>query len=92
MPKRYFINRTGARRLSIGLGVYRTELLEGPRDGLKECLGQLGIKKDIATELKTLRAALDRFYLLEARSLAKFGRPKLFRIWRVDAQDSASGL
>ena len=86
MPKKFVISRNGERRLMICYGDFRAEFLEDDPKNLKKCLVYLGLKQQTPAMLETLQEALERFYQLETRSLAKFGRPKVFRIWRVDAK------
>jgi hypothetical protein len=87
MAKTFIISRyAGGRRLAISWGDFRTEYLEDDPKSLKRCLGYLNLDKGDPALLEKLQVALERFYRLEARSRAKFGEPKLFRIWRVDAK------
>lgn len=87
MVKKFIISRfAGGRRLAICWGEFRTEYLEGDPKRLKQCLGYLNLDQADPALLVKLQEALERFYRLEARSLAKFGKPKLFRIWRVDSK------
>lgn len=67
-------------------GENRAEYLEDDPKGLKKCLGYIGITKDIPKFLGKLQESLERYYALEKRSLEKFGKPKTFRIWRVDTK------
>lgn len=85
MAKQFVVSRIpGSRRLVICWGEFRTEYLEDDPKGLKRCLGYLDLDQGDAALLAKLEAAVERFHRLEARSLAKFGEPRLFRIWRVD--------
>lgn len=85
MPKTFVISRfSGGRRLAVCWGEFRTEYVEDDPKSLKQCLGHLNLDHRDPALLAKLKDALERFYRLEARSLAKFGKPKLFRIWRVD--------
>ena len=86
MAKKFVICRNGSRRLMVCFGDYRAEFLEDNSKSLKSCLVHLGLDKDDLRMVARLQEALERFYSLEARSLAKFGEPKVFRIWRVDAK------
>jgi hypothetical protein len=85
MAKKFVISRfAGGRRLVVCWGDFRTEYLEDDPKSLKRCLGFLNLNPSDPKLLASLQEALERFYRLEARSLAKFGPPKMFRIWRVD--------
>jgi hypothetical protein len=86
MANQFVISRNGDRRLMVCWGDYRAEHLEDDPKSLKKCLGYLGLGQAGPTAFAQLQEALERFYGLENRSLAKFGKPKMFRIWRVDAK------
>ena len=86
MANRFVISRNGGRRLMVCRGDYRAEYLEDDPRSLARCLGLLGMDRAGPAALAKLREALERFYVLENRSLARFGKPKVFRIWRVDAK------
>ena len=85
MANKFVVSRNGNRRLLVCFGDYRAEYLEDDPKGLRKCMGHLGLGADATALLAKLQEALDRYYLLESRSLAKFGKPKMFRIWRVNA-------
>jgi hypothetical protein len=42
------------------------------------------LNRNDAKLLQELRETMDLFLLREQRSLEKFGKPRMFRIWRVD--------
>lgn len=87
MAKKFVISRfAGGRRLAICWGEHRTEYVEDDPKSLKQCLAYLNLDQRDAAIFKKLKESLEHFYKLEARSLAKFGEPKLFRIWRVDSK------
>lgn len=86
MAKKFVVSRfAGGRRLAICWGDFRTEYLEDDPKSLKKCLGYLNLDERDRKLFEDLKAALEKFYRLEARSLEKFGKPKMFRIWRVDS-------
>jgi hypothetical protein len=86
MANRFVISRKGSRRLMICWGDYRAEHLEDDPKSLRRCLGFLGLERAGPAVFAKLEEALERFYVLENRSLAKFGKPRMFRIWRVNAK------
>lgn len=87
MAKTFVISRFSVgRRLAVCWGEFRTERLEDDPKSLERCLGHLGLERGDPALVAKLRDAVERFYRLEARSLARFGPPKVFRIWRVDSQ------
>jgi hypothetical protein len=84
MANRFVVTRVGNERFRICYGLYRAECL-GHDDGqLRSALGFLGLDRTDARLARELREAMDRFLFLEGRSREKFGKPTVFRIWRVD--------
>jgi hypothetical protein len=86
MSKRFVVTRISKGRLRICYGDYRTESLGTDDSQLRLAISLLELSGPKAKHFKELRAAVDRFLELEQRSLEKFGKPRTFRIWRVDAK------
>ncbi len=84
MAKQFVVTRVGKERLRICYGDFRAECLGSDDDQLRRALAVLGPNRASAGLVRELRKAMDRFLLLEQRSVERFGKPRLFRIWRVD--------
>jgi hypothetical protein len=83
--KQFVVTRVGARRLRIVYGELRAECLDDSPAQLRAALAALGLARAGSTVAGQLRAAVDRFLELDRRCAERFGPPRRFRIWRVDA-------
>jgi hypothetical protein len=87
MAARFVVSRVGLQRFMIRYkDHYVAECLGDDPKQIKLTLSLLGLDGRDARLQGELRAALELFLFREKRAEEKFGKAKLFRIWRIDAK------
>lgn len=87
MASTFVVSRVGGQRFMVRYKRhFVAECLGTDPMQLALTLSNLNLNPKSATLQKELRAAIERFLFLESRSHEKFGKPKIFRIWRVDSK------
>lgn len=83
MGKGFVVTRVGGNRFRICYGDYRAECLGQDDAQFRAVLGSLQLNPKDAGFLRDLRETMDLFLVRETRSIEKFGKPRMFRIWRL---------
>lgn len=86
MSTRFRVRRLAYDRFHVYYQEYFSEIDGHDLKRLKSALKLLGLDRSDKRLQEELRHTFEVFLMREARSVEKFGKPRHFRVWRVDAR------